>query len=365
MQKEGEVRGYRVGVLAVVALAALIALLLFVMWAVIVGGLGTGIGAPAVGTARPAADRDEALGRLKTAQARSCDVTAGPCVTALYEPDPETRVPGTYVLIHGFTNCPAQFADVATVMAKRGCTVLVPRMPRHGRNDTLTHDLAEITEAEITDFVQESIDIAAGLGGPVSVVGLSAGANAAAWAAAFRPEVERLALIAPFVAPKAFPMFAVRLLIRFKAVLPKMWIWWDPRKKADLGESPYVYPGFHLPAMVPFLHVTEALYDSRIEPTNRLKRVVLLTNPGDFAIRHDVARTFVNRAFTGHSDVVAEAELDGSLGWWHDFVDPHSPHGGSAEQVEAVVRALLGDGEDASAGGLLTIPAPTRTGASA
>jgi hypothetical protein len=295
--------------------------------------------------------------RLAALQAHSAECTAPACVSALYEPDPNAEPAGTCILLHGFTNCPAQFAAVAERMRSRGCRILVPRMPRHGRDDVMTGDLAELTSAELVAFADEIVDVAAGFGGPVRIVGLSAGAIVAAWAGAFRSEVDRVALIAPIAAPKGFPLPVVRLLIRLHAVLPKLWIWWDPRLKANLGESPYVYPGFHLPGLVPFLHLADVLRDRRIEPTNRLRRVVLLTNPGDFAVRHDVARSFVFETFTGHADVMAEAVVDEKLGWWHDFVDPHSKHGATAEEVERIVEALLGLA-DGSAGGLLGTPAP-------
>jgi carboxylesterase len=345
------------------ALSSSIVMIVAVAFAALLAGLGVagssafGISVPHRGTPDPARDPEEAMRRLAALQARSAERTPPACVTALYEPDPAVASAGTCILLHGFTNCPAQFADVAEKMRSRGCRVLVPRMPRHGRDDVMTGDLAELSSAELVAFADEIVDTAAGFGEPVRVVGLSAGAIVAAWAGAFRSEVDRVALIAPIAAPKGFPLFVVRLLIRFHAVLPKLWVWWDPRLRANLGESPYVYPGFHLPGLVPFLHLATALREGRVEPTNRLRRVVLLTNPGDFAVRHDVARAFVFGTFSGHADVVAEAVLDETLGWWHDFVDPHSKHGATADEVARVVCALLGLG-DCSAGTLLSTPAP-------
>lgn len=340
------------------ALAVLAAAVVLLCVALAFAGLsGAGIATPSPGASAPARSRDEAVRRLAAAQSRSAECTAPECVSALMEPGTDVEPLGTCILIHGFTNCPAQFADVAALMRAKGYRVLVPRMPRHGRIDVMTPDLAGLTTGELEAFANEIVDIASGLGGPVRIVGLSAGAIIAAWAGAFRAEVDRVALIAPIAAPTGVPMPVVRLLIRLHAVLPRLWIWWDPRLKANLGESPYVYPGFHLPGLVPYLHLAQALRDRRIEPTNRLARVVLLTNPNDFAVRRDVARALTLRAFTDHADVVAEARVAESLGWWHDFVDPYGKHGASAEQVEQIIEALLGTG-DPAANGLLGTPAP-------
>lgn len=216
-----------------------------------------------------------------------------------------------------------------------------------------------MTSAELTEHVDTCIDIAAGLGDEVWVVGLSAGGVLASWAAATRPEIRRAAVASPFVAPKAIPMGLVRLLIRFRPLVPRIYFWWDPRKKADLGESPYVYPGFPLPGMVPFLHLAQSLLDGRVHAVNHLRRFVLISNPGDFAIRRDVARRFALRTFTGRADVLVEATIDGALGWWHDFVDPWGPHIGPTEQVAEVFLSALGVARDATAGGALVDPVPT------
>ncbi|HSK47775.1 MAG TPA: hypothetical protein VLA05_07215, partial [Coriobacteriia bacterium] len=159
-------------------------------------------------------------------------------------------------------------------------------------------------------------------------------------------------------APKGIPLPVVRLLVRFRPLIPKVYFWWDPRKKENLGESPYVYPGFPLPGMVPFLHLAESLYDGKVEPTNHLRRVVLVSNPGDFAIRRDIARKFFSRVYEGRADMTAEVTLDPALGWWHDFVDPWGPHVGPADQVSEVFLAALGAGADPAARGAIIAPLP-------
>ncbi|WP_232233235.1 hypothetical protein, partial [Sedimentibacter sp. B4] len=47
-------------------------------------------------------------------------------------------------------------------------------------------------------------------------------------------------------------------------------------------------------------------------------------NPGDFAIRKDVARSFADRVFALASIRFGEALVDPELKWMHDFVDPLS-----------------------------------------
>ncbi|WP_377107107.1 alpha/beta hydrolase [Propionicimonas sp. T2.31MG-18] len=261
----------------------------------------------------------------------------------------------TVVIWHGFTNAPSQFVDVAERLRSDGYRVLLPRMPYHGEADVLTRDLLRLSSSELIDHLHSVIDIASGFGGPVWVVGLSAGATMAGWAAATRPEVSRLVLAAPLVAPVGFPMPLVRLFVKFPRIVPRLYWWWDPRVKAEIVGSPYAYPGFPLPGIMSFLHLSEWLYDGSIGVDHDLERTVLVTNPGDFAIRKDVARAFAEAVFAPRSGYFGEALVDADLKWMHDFVDPRSPSTGSTEQVTALLRAALGTGEP-TAGGVLVSP---------
>ena len=308
---------------------------------------------PAVPAARPAASREEALQRLAELSAVDDQRVGESTRTRLFEPDGEALA--TILAWHGFTNAPSQLVAVATSLAGLGYRVLVPRQPFHGFTDVLNRSLSGLQVGDLTSHAADCVDIAAGFGDPVWVTGLSAGGVLASWAAATRPEVTRAALIAPLVAPKGFPMFAVRLLVRFPALVPRIYYWWDPRKKENLGHSPHAYPGFPVTGLMPYLRLAEAMFDGGVGVGHQLTRVVLTSNPGDFAIRRDAACAFTSQVFAGHTDYYAEASLDGDLGWWHDFVDPWSPRRGSTDQVVAVLLAAFGVG-DPAAGGVLVPP---------
>jgi len=312
---------------------------------------GAGMPPLPLGEPAPADDEESALAALETMQdAEGPDIDA-PCRTQLLRPQTPAR--GTVIVWHGFTNCPAQFAEVAEVLCSEGYFVLTPRLPRHGDHDKLTRDLEHITADEIIRFMHSCVDVAAGLPGPVYAVGLSVGGSLTALAGALRTEVLRIVVISPLVEPKSVPTSLGRVLVRFRRFVPGMWIWWDPRKKENLGETPYVYPGFPLPGLIPFLHIGESLLDGKTTPVHRLERAVLISNPGDFAIRRDVARKMFERAFTARGDRVLEFTLDKGLGWWHDFVDQHGPHHGTPEQVADLVLAALGVSADETASGVV------------
>nr|WP_300151069.1 alpha/beta fold hydrolase [Propionicimonas sp.] len=308
--------------------------------------------APPRVVARTPSDRAAALSRFEELTAVDGEIPE-PTRARMFEPD--SPAAATIVIWHGFTNAPSQFVAVAEQLRDRGYRVLLPRMPYHGEADVLNRDLVQLTDAQLVEHVGAWIDLAAGFGDPVWVFGLSAGATLAGWAAACRLEVSRLVLGAPLVAPKGAPMPLVRALVRFRRIVPRFYYWWDPRVKENLGHSPYAYPGFPVPGLMPFLHLSESLFDRSVEAGHQLERVVLVSNPGDFAIRRDAARSFASGVFGARTDYLGEAGIDGELKWMHDFVDPWSPGSGTTEQVVAILLAGFGVGEP-TAGGVLVPP---------
>jgi carboxylesterase len=247
------------------------------------------------------------------------------------------------VLWHGFTNCPAQFAEVAEILCAEGYFVLAARIPRHGNNDVMTRDLERLLVEEVAVFANECVDIAAGLPGPLGVIGFSVGGGLAAWMGASRPEVDRVVAISPLVAPRGIPVWLVRLAVMFRGIAPRIWIWWDPRKKAEWSSSPHVYPGFPMTGLIPFLHIGLSLHDERVMTLHRLTRAVLITNPNDLAVRNGPAETMMARTFAGYADAVTEFALERSLGWWHDFIDQYGAGSGDPEHIAQLLLAALGD----------------------
>ena len=308
------------------------------------------VGSPPQGTPRPTSDRESALARFEELAALDEGIPEA-TRSRLFEPGGDAVA--TVVIWHGFTNAPSQFTAVAEQLRTSGYRVLVPRMPFHGEADTLTRDLAKLTPQTLVEHLDTAVDIATGFGDPIWVVGLSAGATIAGWAAATRPEIDRLVLAAPLVAPVGFPQPLVRLFVKSPRIVPRIYWWWDPRVKAEITGSPHAYPGFPLPGIMPFLHLSEWLYDGSVPVGHQLERTVLVTNPGDFAIRKDVARSFAEVVFAPRSDQYGEALVDAELKWMHDFVDPLSPSTGTTEQVTAVLLAGLGTGEPTATGVLV------------
>jgi alpha-beta hydrolase superfamily lysophospholipase len=90
------------------------------------------------------------------------------------------------VLLHGYTNNPAQYRAFAPLLHARGVNVVIPRMPLHGFRDRMTTALADLRAADVVATTAEALDIAGGLGERVGVLGISMGGALAALFAQYR-----------------------------------------------------------------------------------------------------------------------------------------------------------------------------------
>jgi pimeloyl-ACP methyl ester carboxylesterase len=137
---------------------------------------------------------------------------------------PVSRV---YLLLHGLTASPLQFAEFGELLHARGANVYIPRLPHHGLSDRLTRDLEHLTADELRSFAAESVAFARTLGERVTVVGFSVGGLVAAHIAQ-HVAVERVTCIAPFLGVAWLPGRLTARAARMALGLPNRFLWWDP-----------------------------------------------------------------------------------------------------------------------------------------
>ena len=85
------------------------------------------------------------------------------------------RTPRVDILLHGFTDSPNQFAELADSLFRDGDNVYVPRLPHHAERSGDARALAGLTAVELRQTADSAVDVAAALGDTVVVVGLSVG----------------------------------------------------------------------------------------------------------------------------------------------------------------------------------------------
>jgi esterase/lipase len=240
------------------------------------------------------------------------------------------------VLLHGFTNCPRQFAVLAQQFFEHGFTVYVPRLPRHGLRDKLTTSLAELTAAELQACAAGAVELAGSLGASVSVLGLSAGATMAAWLAQTRA-VDRAVAIAPFFSVVRVPTLLEPVLTGALELAPNLELWWDPRVKQN-AEPDHAYPRFSTHALAQCLQLGETVRGLAKAAAPRAARAILVLNDKDPAIDNAAARDVWDlwRAHGAATDTYTFENLDVR----HDIIEPQT-YPAASELVYPVLLRLV------------------------
>lgn len=284
-----------------------------------------------------AANYSEAASRIESivAQEQGLDlIEEGHSIALLTGSQTTTSV----VIFHGYTSVPRQFRLVAEGYRAQGMNVWVPRLPYHGQVDRMTEDFSKITAEGLRDFADDSIDIAAGLGEHVIVIGFSGGGGMATWAGAEREEVARTVLISPLLHPLGYPEWQARPLVRAIRLLPfDIYDWWDAEKK-DADIEGYNYPRYSLKGIAALLslgHYVDVRAADGAYPA--LAPVLLVRNDGDQRLDSAYNERYARRvARPGHLEVYripARAQL------LHNFISPE-PFGESYPRITEAYRYL-------------------------
>ncbi|MEU7588869.1 alpha/beta fold hydrolase [Micromonospora sp. NPDC049230] len=220
------------------------------------------------------------------------------------------------LLLHGYTDCPRQYRGLAKLFFDRGYNVWVPRAPRHGVTDRSAH--ATLDADELVDYANDALNVAAGLGDSVGVVGVCGGAVLATWLVGHRPDaVRRALLLSPLYkpGPAEVPDLAVKpLVVLFGSHLV------PDRVDAD---------GFSSAALSQYLRIVRNFTTDPRSP--HLRELAIVTSQDDEVIDRqaavDIPKVIADRndtAFSAH-------ELPRELGIGHDIVDPDGLRGRADE----------------------------------
>ena len=241
------------------------------------------------------------------------------------------------VLLHGYTNSPAQYAEFAPMLFERGPNVFVPRMPEHGDRNRLTDRIAGLTAAALLQCVGEALDIASGLGERVGVLGISMGAILAAYVAQYRP-VAIAVPVAPDFALLDLPYPISRLVAGVLAALPNFFLWWDPRERAH-HRPLTAYPRFSTRALAQTLRISDDVYAAVRRQPPCAARIVTIVNRCDPAVNNEVTREVTTQWRGWNPPAVEYVELR-RLPENHDIVDPQNPLARTELVYPRLLRAL-------------------------
>lgn len=271
----------------------------------------------------PAQSYGEAITRLEALQAQDQGLALFPgCETQVMIHS--QQVEQVLVLLHGYRNCPAQFAQVGTIFYEQGYHVIIPRLPHHGLADVLSTDQANLTAAELVAHITEAADIAQGLGEHVTVAGISTGGVLTGWAAQSRADIERAVLIAPFFGPQAIPAALNTPTVNLFNILPNVFLWQDDQLQAQVPNPPQVYPQNATQALSQILQLSATVRNNAGQ-SPAAGTMVVITNANDAAVDNQITAEVVAAwQQTGYASLETH-EFAADLGLDHDLLDPAHP----------------------------------------
>ena len=281
---------------------------------------------------------DEAVREIRTLIAASPANIRSECVVQLLEHSHPTEQ--VFVLMHGLSNCPAQFSELGRLLFERGHNVIIPRIPYHGEQDRLATGWGRLTAGDMLDSGNQAVDLARSLGDKITAVGLSVNGATVAWMAQNRGDLDYSVLLAPFLAPAGLPRWAMTPVERLLLRLPNMFFWWDPKLRENLQGPPYVYPRFPTRLIgETMLLGREVLRESRSQ-SPRCASILVVTSASDTAANNRVTSELVANWRSLRQSGIETFEFPAADKVPHDFIDPNQPNQNTAIVYPKIIELL-------------------------
>jgi carboxylesterase len=226
--------------------------------------------------------------------------------------------PKVFVLLHGLTASPLQFAEFGRMLHARGANVLIPRLPRHGHEDRLTDVLEGLTAEEMTTFARRTVDRARTLGRRIIVAGFSVGGLLAAWLAQHE-HVDRVVAIAPFLGIAVMPIRFGGPAARWVLSRPNRFLWWNPFLRERLMPE-HGYPRYPTHAVATAYCLANDLLHDAQHTAPATRDIDFVLNQSEMVVNNRSAVRLA-AAWRAHGATVAVRRLS-RLPPSHDIVEP-------------------------------------------
>ncbi len=283
---------------------------------------------------KPAKTFDEAMKRIAALQAQDGPDVREDSHTHFWSQGKQAE--HALVYYHGYTNAPPQFKILGEDLYKQGFNVLAVRLPFHGLQDPLTTEQSKLTAEAMAALTQETVDIARGLGKKVTIAGLSGGGVMAAWAAQFRPDIDRAVVIGPAFGLPFVPSWVSATFRASVRHLPNFFIWWDPRVKEKIVGPPHAYPRFSTKGLAETFRLGNVVRAAAKTTKPGAKHIQMVLSDFDTAIHLPTARK-VAAEWQQHGADVNVYAFAKDLKIWHDMIDPQQ----STQQIDVVYPVVL------------------------
>jgi esterase/lipase len=272
----------------------------------------------------PAGSYEEAVRRFEVIEQEEAEiVNAASRSLLLVHGEPTEEV---YVLMHGLSASPRQWDEFGNILYERGYNVLIPRMPHHGLLSNEASEMKVMQVDELRYYGDEAVDIARGLGGEITVIGLSGGGTVTAWIGQYRPDVTRVLGLSPFFGVPEGPQALSTFIMNLTARIPSITL-----NNPSLDQRDWRYRGQATRAVSQYLQLGKSVFEGA-------EREAPLVPAADFLMT-EADQTADNEATVELASLWADAGIDVSRN-----IFPRSleiPHASIEPGVDPEKRALV------------------------
>ena len=300
------------GLLILLAIIGIVAASLFIPWNV--SGLTS--------HSNPAQSYTEAVQRIQNLQAQDASRMNPECIAQFTTHGQKTAK--VIILVHGYTNCPAQFKELGQRFYDLGYNVLIAPLPHHGLADRMTDEQGQLKAEEIATYADQVVDIADGLGEQITMVGISGGGVTTAWAAQNRKDVSLAVIISPAFGYKAIPTMLTAPTMNVVLTLPDTFVWWDETLKMDTLPT-HAYPRYSKHALAQLLRLGFAVQNKAGQQPPAAAKILVITNANDTSVNNVLTAKVVS-IWTQAGANISTYQFPASLGLAHDIIDPTQPN---------------------------------------
>ncbi len=266
----------------------------------------------------PVNNYQEAVQRIEAMQKTNSQKMNPDCNTQFLTQGKKTEK--TFVLVHGYTNCPMQYQALSQEFYNLGYNVLIAPLPHHGLADRMTNDQGLMTAEELAAYADNVIDIAQGLGEQVTLLGISAGGATTAWAAQNRSDIDLAVIISPAFGFKQIPTPLTAPVMNIYATLPDSYNWWEPDKQEKAGPF-HTYPRYSKFGLSQTLRIGFSVQVEAGQQAPAARKILVITNANDESVNNTITYEVTTNWFK-HGANLFTYEFPVEQKLIHDLIDP-------------------------------------------
>lgn len=248
-----------------------------------------------------------------------------------------------FVLLHGLTNCPEQFVPLANILFQSGANVVIPRARYAGYADAMNEVQGLQSGQDLLDQAAEGLDVAAGLGGRVTIVGLSGSAVAAAWMAENRDGIESALLLAPFFGLNGHPVWQIDAVAAVLTRIPSSYKWWNENLKDKNPGPSYAYPRYGTFCMADTIQLSRNVRAGIGRGPLKAGRLDIVTTGTEQGANNALTNQVAADWAANNPGRVTTYEFPETAGVPHDMVDPNQPEAKVGISYTEIQRLLGAD----------------------